>query len=164
MAFLGVIVPDVWMFSTAEAIKQIDLPIYGHITYYEMAPGFLFYLLAVTGVASAIYVLTIAIEGFARKNKKEYFILIISIIFFLAGVVNDIAVGAGLYEFIYLIEYAYMGIIILMAIALSDEITVSSTACTDLRTVEERFSAVFKSAAVGIALVNLDTLCPLEMR
>ena len=156
MAFLGVIVPDVWMFSTAEAIKQIDLPIYGYITYYERAPGFLFYLLAVTGVASAIYVLTIAIEGFARKNKKEYFILIISIIFFLAGVVNDIAVGAGLYEFIYLIEYAYMGIIILMAIALSDEITVSSTACTDLRTVEERFSAVFKSAAVGIALVNID--------
>ena len=156
MAFGGIILPDVWLFSSAESIKHIQLPIYGHITYFEAAPGFLLYLLGVAGIISTIYVLTIAMQGYSHKNKKEYFILIISIIFFSAGVVNDIAVAGGFYEFIYLIEYAYMAIIILMAITLSDEITISATACTDLRTVEERFSAVFKSAAIGIALINVN--------
>ena len=156
MAFLGIILPDVWLFSSAESIKHIQLPLYGSITYFEAAPGFLLYLLGISGIISSIYILTIAMQGYKHKNKKEYFILIISIIFFSAGVINDIAVTGGFYEFIYLIEYAYMAVIILMAITLSDEITISATACTDLRTVEEKFSAVFKSASVGIALINVN--------
>lgn len=156
MAFLGNTMPDAWLFAPGESIKHVQLPIYGKITYFEAAPGVLSYLLGFAGIVSTIYVFAIAIQGYHQKNKKEYFILIISIIFFSAGVINDIAVTAGFYEFIHLIEYAYMGIIILMAITLSDEITISATACTDLRTVEERFSAIFKNAAVGIALININ--------
>ncbi len=156
MAILGILVPDVWLFSSAESIKHINLPIYGKITYFEAAPGFLFYPLGIMGIISMIYILAISIQGYSHKNKKEYFILLISIILFSAGIINDIAVAGGFYEFIYLIEYAYMAVIILMAITLSDEITISATACTDLRTIEERFSAVFKSASVGIALVNVN--------
>jgi PAS domain S-box-containing protein len=156
LGFLGVKAPDSWLFASADSIKHIQLPIYGHITYFEAAPGILLSLLGIAGLISAIYILTISMQGFSHKNKKEYFILIISIIIFTAGVLNDIAVTAGIYKFMYVIEYSYMAIIILMALTLSDEITVSATACTDLRTVEERFRAVFKNAAVGIALVNIN--------
>lgn len=156
MALLGILVPDTWLFTSGDAIKHIYVPVYGHITYFEAAPNVLFYLLGLSGIISTMYILTIAMQGYEYKNRKEYFVLITSIIFFSAGVINDIAVGVGFYEFIYLIEYAYMAIIILMAITLSDEITISATACTDLRTVEEKFSAVFKNAAVGIALINVN--------
>ena len=41
-------------------------------------------------------------------------------VLFLAASVNDVMVGAGVYPFIYLLEYAYMSIIITMANALQN--------------------------------------------
>lgn len=99
--------------SDIESTKILN-SLSGKITIYESSPGFLLMIEYILIVLSIIYVFGILIAGFIKKKKTSQAIRIIAIsTFFMAGV-NDILIGASVIRTIYLTEYAFFAIIILM--------------------------------------------------
>ena len=100
------------------SIKEIRL-LGLEITYYEATYGPLSTLQSVMGLLTAVYVLWSGARFYQSGNEKRARPLLMAMVVFLVCVVNDAAVGFGLYEFVYTIEYAYVGFVLVMAYALS---------------------------------------------
>ncbi len=100
------------------SIKEIRL-LGLEITYYEATYGPLSTLQSVMGLLTAVYVLRSGARFYQSGNEKRARPLLMAMVVFLVCVVNDAAVGFGLYEFVYTIEYAYVGFVLVMAYALS---------------------------------------------
>ncbi|MDM7924807.1 MAG: methyl-accepting chemotaxis protein [bacterium] len=108
------------------AVKTIPLPLGLDITYYEVTPGIMTTLVSLMGIAVFIYAFRLGIRLYRRDEKAKARPLFWSVAFFFFGLCNDAAVQSGLYKSIYLIEYTYMGIVIMMAYFLSKEIIQSA--------------------------------------
>lgn len=108
------------------AVKAIPLPFGLDITYYEVTPGIMTTLVSLMGVAVFIYAFRLGIRLYRRDERAKARPLFWSVAFFFIGLCNDAAVQSGLYKSIYLIEYTYMGIVIMMAYFLSKEIIQSA--------------------------------------
>jgi methyl-accepting chemotaxis protein len=104
------------------AVKAIPLPMGLDITYYEVTPGIMTTLVSLMGIAVFIYAFRLGIRLYRQDEKGKARPLFWSVAFFCVGLCNDAAVQSGLYRSIYLIEYTYMGIVIMMAYFLSKEI------------------------------------------
>jgi methyl-accepting chemotaxis protein len=104
------------------AVKAIPLPMGLDITYYEVTPGIMTTLVSLMGIAVFIYAFRLGIRLYRQNEKGKARPLFWSVAFFCVGLCNDAAVQSGLYRSIYLIEYTYMGIVIMMAYFLSKEI------------------------------------------
>lgn len=104
------------------AVKAIPLPLGLDITYYEVTPGIMTTLVSLMGIVVFIYAFRLGIGLYRRDEKGKARPLFWSVAFFFVGLCNDAAVQSGLYKSIYLIEYTYMGIVIMMAYFLSKEI------------------------------------------
>jgi len=151
---LGVLVPESLLLADHPSIKQISLPLGLHVIYREAAPGPLTTVQGMMGIAALIYVFVVAIQGYRFHDKRKYARLLFALAIFCTGVLNDTAVTAGLYKSLYLIEYAFMGIVALMAFAIAEEAASAMVAEEQLSASHERFSAMFKNAAVGMALID----------
>ncbi len=103
-------------------VKHIPLPLNLDITYYEVTPGVMTTLVSLMGIAVFIYAFRLGIRLYRQDEKVKARPLFWSVAFFFIGLCNDAAVQSGFYKSIYLIEYTYMGIVIMMAYFLSKEI------------------------------------------
>ena len=84
------------------------------INYKELAPGPAFnilYLFIIIGIIVAYRYLIMAYNNF--KEKRLAFILIGFTIFFIANI-NDILLGANLIKSVYLLEYSFLALILIM--------------------------------------------------
>jgi hypothetical protein len=106
-------------FVSKPAIKDVTLPLSLSITYYEVTPGPLTDFNSLMGIAVFGYIFKIGLDLFKTGDKKMAKPLLWSVLFFCIGLVNDVAVHMGFYSFIYIIEYSYMAIVIMMAYSLS---------------------------------------------
>lgn len=153
-AAAGIWAPNGMVLTEQPAIKEISLPLGIQVVYWEAATGPLAVVESLVGILALIYVFIVAVQGYRFHNKRKYGLLLAALAIFCVGVLNDVAVAGGLYDFLYMIEYSFMGIVALMAFALAEEVATAMAAQEQLRTSHERFSAVFKNAAVGIALID----------
>jgi len=64
---------------------------------------------------------------------------------FFIGFGNDVAVVSGLYQFVYMTEYAFMGMVLLMARALSDELVASVVIKQELKKSEEKHRTILEN-------------------
>jgi methyl-accepting chemotaxis protein len=108
------------------AIKNISLPFHLGITYYEFNPGPLTQLLSVLGVLVFAYAFSIGIRLYREGDRLKARPLLWSVFFFCVGLCNDAAVQMKLYQSIYIIEYTYLGIVLMMAYFLSLEVVKSA--------------------------------------
>ncbi len=102
-------------------IRDVVLP-FGTITYYEAGQGPLSVLQSLMEAAALAYVLWSSVRSYRRERNQAALPLVVALSIFFVSVVNDIAVGVGLYRFVYTIEYAYMSLVLLMAYVLSNAI------------------------------------------
>jgi GAF domain-containing protein len=102
------------------SIKDIVLP-FGTITYYEATPGPVSILQDLMELAALAYVLWAGVRSY-RRGDRAMLPLIGALGIFFVSVANDVAVGTGLYKFVYTVEYAYMSLILLMTYVLSNAI------------------------------------------
>ncbi|MBN1180149.1 MAG: PAS domain S-box protein [Anaerolineae bacterium] len=128
------------------AIKRIDLFFGTTITYYEMTPGPLVSILNLMGVLLFSYSLWAAIRLYRSGERKRARPLIVALLCFFAGLFNDVAVSQGVYAFFYVLEYAYLAIVLLMTYALTVQVIESSLLEQTLRESEEKYRRVVKSA------------------
>ncbi len=105
------------------------------ILLYEIAPGI---ITSITyGIGIVVYILALYITLDANKRVSASVsspILASTIIIFLA-LINDMLVISGVYHFIYLLELAFIVLIIYISILLSDTIVQSASAKEKLETV-----------------------------
>lgn len=85
------------------------------ITYYESDPGLVYVAQFVTMMIGFVYLLFLVLRYFINTKKSEAYPLLLSLILFFVAATNDILVGAAVYSFIYILEYAYLIIILSMA-------------------------------------------------
>ncbi|MGB8980959.1 MAG: PAS domain S-box protein [Anaerolineales bacterium] len=129
------------------SIKQIVLPHIQPITYYEATVGPFSTAQGILGMLASTYVLVMAIRYFRRGYKRESVPLILAIGLMYAAGLHDTLVTNGVYQFIYLIEYAYLAVILVMAYSLSSTVVEAAIAKDALRRSEERFRAMIETTS-----------------
>jgi PAS domain S-box-containing protein len=129
------------------SIKQIVLPHIQPITYYEATVGPFSTAQGILGMLASTYVLIMAIRYFRRGYKRESVPLILAIGLMYAAGLHDTLVTNGVYQFIYLIEYAYLAVILVMAYSLSSTVVEAAIAKEELRKSEERFRAMIETTS-----------------
>ena len=120
-------------------IKQISLPLGLEVTYYEAAPGPLIELLNAAGLLLLVYTLRLAVGYYRSGNRKKAIPLFWAIFILFAGLWNDFAVSSGLYQFIYALEYSYMGIVLVIEYFLARDVVEAAVTKEALRFSEEKY-------------------------
>ena len=128
------------------AVKQIDLPLGLEVMYYEVAPGPLVEITIGIGLVFLAYVLWCCLRFYRVGQRAKARVLLWAISLFIFGVVNDMAVTVGAYEFIYLIEYAYVGMILLIDQSLTHAMLEAARLRHGRAAEEARYRRIFQHA------------------
>ncbi|MRR38879.1 PAS domain S-box protein, partial [bacterium] len=115
------------------SVKHILLPFDLQITYYEATLGPFTVIQALVGMAASGYVFYCAIRHYRSGHRREAAPLLLAISLMFAAGLNDTLVSNGGYQFIYLIEYGYMSIILLMAYSISNTVVEAAQIQMDLQ-------------------------------
>ncbi len=89
------------------------------IGYNEYGPGILYSIMSYLIILAFVYLFVISVNYYLHGHQKEGKSLLLSFIILFIGVGNDVLVYAGVYQWIYVSNYALIGIMILMTNALS---------------------------------------------
>lgn len=132
-------------------IKIFQFPYFGwDITYYEMEFGLAMLLEAFMLMVFYFYLYIVAVHFYWKKNAKRAIPLVIAIGIFMLGMSEDVFVALGYYNFIYTIEYSFMGMVLVMAYALSTEIVERSRIKQELLESEKKFRALADTSPLAI--------------
>ena len=96
------------------APKHIAIGQWFDFTYMEVDPGLLLIIECVLFLALFLWILINAIVCYKKAESTVRPIIISCIVFYLAAA-NDSLVGAGVYPFVYMLEYAFLFMILSMA-------------------------------------------------
>ncbi len=96
------------------SIKIFEIGSLLYLTYYEGVPGILCSLLLIVTIISFLYVIFILIRYSRGNTDRKTVKIIISFCIFFAGVCSDMLVSSGFYKFIYVSEYTFMYIVLMM--------------------------------------------------
>ena len=136
------------------AIKHILLPWGWEVTYYEVEPGFFVEFVSFMGMMVFVYTFIMARKELLKGNRKKAKAMMGAIVIFCIGLINDVSVQVGFYQFIYVIEYCYMGIVLLMATSLSNEVVESALRKEALEESEKKYRDLVDNSLVGIFVVQ----------
>ena len=118
------------------SIKTIGLPFGTRITYYESSLGIFTTVQGLVGLAATAYIIWCGIRFATAGSRREAAPLLVALgVMTLAGV-NDTLVSNGIYPFIYLIEYGYVAMILLMTTSLSRTVVDAAMSREALRQAE----------------------------
>lgn len=122
-ALLGLLNPaGLYWPANAPSVKEIVLPWGATITYYEMSPGPLTNVQSGMGLLVFLYILGLAVYVYFRGQRRPARPLLAALGLFFVSAINDTAVSSGLYGFAYTMEYAYLGMVLLMTTSLSIQV------------------------------------------
>jgi PAS domain S-box-containing protein len=136
------------------SIKIFTLPLNITVQYPEVEFGLLTTAQSLMGVVTCFYILWLVIRYFRRGHTREAWPLLLALGFVFLAAMNDTAVSNGLYSFIYLIEYGYMALILLMAFSLSSTVVQAAKTKVALHESEERFRALVETTSDWVWEVN----------
>ncbi|MEA3365857.1 MAG: PAS domain S-box protein, partial [Candidatus Hydrogenedentes bacterium] len=126
------------------SVKHIDLPFGWHVVYHEMAPGPLVEITSAIGLVFLAYILWACLRFYRTGNETKARGLLWAISLFVLGVANDMAVTVGAYNFIYLIEYSYFGMVLLIDHSLTREMLEAARVRQRRVAEEDRYTRVFQ--------------------
>jgi PAS domain S-box-containing protein len=127
---------------TKPSIKEISLPFDLLIVYREAEPGMLINLLYSVAPFSLLYILFLIYKSHEKGEAGKTGRLAAGVLFLLCCSTNDGAVATGLYKFVYLFEYGFLVITIVMGYSLSLEIVEASRLKDMVRKSEALFRAI----------------------
>jgi PAS domain S-box-containing protein len=127
------------------SVKFATLPFGISITYYEVTFGFFTAIQSLMGIVASTYLLGIVIRYFRDGNKKQVIPLLVALGLMYAAGAHDTLVSNGVYHSIYLMEYAFLGIIVVMTFSLSSTVVEAAIAKDALKKSEGRFRALVET-------------------
>jgi two-component system sensor kinase len=135
------------------AIKYAHMPFHLSITYYEVTPGFYSQFLGAMGFLVFLYAYILCFRLY-RKNKAKTIPLLITNTIFCIGLVNDALYHDLVIKSIYIIEYAYMAIVLLMAYSLSNTVVESAVMKEAFEASEKKYRSLVDHSLVGIFIIT----------
>lgn len=119
------------------SIKTISLPFGMHITYYEVTLGIFSVIQGLMGLAATAYIVWCGVSFYLGGSRREAVPLLVALGVMTAVAINDTAVSNGLYQCIYLIEYGYVAMVLLMAFSFSRTVVDAAMAREALRQITD---------------------------
>ena len=133
-----------WVFSTEAASLSVRLPWGNTVSYHEMAlrpPG---YLLELFGAGLFCLSFVAGLRQYRSGERGQAGRLLVVLLVLFAAVSNDAAVADRRYAFVYVIEYASMAIVILMAYSFSEQYRRGGEIEQGLREREQRYRGLIE--------------------
>jgi PAS domain S-box-containing protein len=118
------------------SVKAVSLPFGIQVIYYEATLGIISTIESLMGLAVTAYIIWCGVRFYQAGNRREAVPLLVALGVMTVAAINDTAVSNGLFDFIYLIEYGYLAIILLMAFSLSRGVVDAAIAREELRKAE----------------------------
>ncbi|PKL39610.1 MAG: hypothetical protein CVV44_05155 [Spirochaetae bacterium HGW-Spirochaetae-1] len=119
---LGLVVRNDLTLSAENSIKRyVKLGSLTSVTYYEANPGLIYVVEYASLLLGFVFIIYVIVRHYAGGFRRHATPLLVAMGLFFAAAVNDILVGMALYPFVYLIEYAFMLIVLSMAYVLQGE-------------------------------------------
>lgn len=138
------------------AIKEVVLPVGLKVTYQEAAQGVFSDIQAVVGLSLFFYLFWMLVQCYRAGRRREApraagrAPLLICLALLFVSVLNDSAVGMGVYRFLYTIEYAYMGTVLLMTYSMTRDVVEAAVTRETLRKTEARLEMAIQGAEIGL--------------
>jgi diguanylate cyclase (GGDEF)-like protein len=89
-----------------------------HTTYFESELGLVFTIGMLSAMAMGLYLLFLLLRYHAKTRDRSSVVIFAGLIAYFLGVVNDVAVAARVYSFIYLSEYFFLVLVLAGSYAL----------------------------------------------
>ena len=120
-------------------IKRVRVPWFGEVVYYEEAAGPLFLLLCTAIPLILAHTMLVSARARRAGAQQRARALLIGVVVFVMGITNDGLMAAGYVHSIYMIEYAFTSILLLISYAFSADIV---AAARNMQAVAEREMAM----------------------
>ncbi len=148
VALLVVLAPVEWTLTDVPRITHVTLPAGIQVVYHEVQHGPL--LAIVSGVSSLVIlvVIGVALLSFPRETEADRVqarFVQFGIAAFLLGALNDIAVSRQLYSSLYVMEVAYLGLVLAVTWGMSNAVLELAVARAELRREHDRMKRIFDS-------------------
>lgn len=136
--------PIEWTWTDRPLLKLVNLPFGHHVVYHEMAPNWLSTLLCVQGLVVFGYQFRVALDLRRQAERPDRGgALLLALLLLFVGFINDAAVYSGLYTSVYLVEYAYLGLVLVMAHSLAEDLVRAAAVETSLRQSNQALETLF---------------------
>ena len=115
--------PGGFTWTDQESVKNFIIPFVGWpVAYNEMSHGPFTDFHAFSFLVAYLYAFWVTLHFYWKVNPRKAAPLLLAILIFFASVIEDVMVSSGFYDFIYTIEYGFIGMLLVMAYALSTEL------------------------------------------
>lgn len=146
------------------SVKEVALPLGLHAVYNEATPGPLTNIHSIGGLLAAVYVLWGAVRFWLRQRSWESSRLLLALVLFILTALNDTAVSSGLYQFIYLIEYGYLSIVLLMTYFMSSAVLEAASVRDALYQRQLELQSLLDTSGDLLSVLDLESLLSLIAR
>ncbi len=130
--------------------RAVELPLGLSVTYNEMTPGPISVLHELVSLGVFVYIFVAGAAQYRAGERARARRLLAATVPLFAAALNDAALGLGLIRSVYVIEYAFMGIVILVADSLSKELVRIAGMDQALQQSQRNYREVFDSAGDAI--------------
>lgn len=136
------------------SVKEIQLPFDFLVIYREVEPGIVVTLMYSVAPFAFLYILYLIYRAHQKGKSNKTINLAAGVIFLLCCSTNDGAVATGLYKSVYLFEYGFLVLAIVMGYSLSLEIVEASRLKTVIRDSEQLFRAITENSTDVTIIVD----------
>jgi two-component sensor histidine kinase len=102
-------------------VLRVPLPFGLDFVYQEVARGIVLVIITSGGFAFHLYLLWVVFRFWRSGNRKESLILLSALGFIVVAQIIDVAIGVGLFSFVFLLEYAFLGTILVVGLNRSND-------------------------------------------
>ena len=138
---------DLFLATDVPAIKSVTLPMGVSVSYNEVAIGPYAPLMYALGIGVVVGVSLRAVQYYRQGNAGRATPLLVALALIVLGFFNDMAVDAGLYPSVYAFEYAFLGLVLVMAQSLAGTVVRATLVKQALVDSEERFRLLAENSS-----------------
>ena len=135
-------------------VKHVNPFAMGIITYYEAAPGPIANLQSLAGLALMIYVCVACARLIATGPRSKAVPMLAAVVLLLAAAVNDTLVSGGLLGSVYLVEYAFMAMVLLMSYSLINQVIEAARTKDALVASEDKYRTLVENQEEGVTIMD----------
>jgi len=148
-----------WVLVPEPHHTVVNLPWGEPIVYSELRHGILLQLqgwVSLVFVGVGVWLVVRYLHKATRAEWPRAIPLAAALLVFLAGGVNDVLVGNGVYEFLYVLEYAYLVLVLVMTFSMSTAVLELAHARAEVKRSHDRMQRMFESVHDVYAEIALD--------
>ncbi|HSV98281.1 MAG TPA: helix-turn-helix domain-containing protein [Spirochaetota bacterium] len=148
------------------SIKHVSFADIARVSYFEASPGPLYSVQYASMIALSVFLMVILVRHFAGTGSRHLRPILLSFLIFFCAALNDALVGAAVYPGVYVLEYAYMLIILSMSygllntfVDLHNEVA-ELNATLEKKVDEKTIEVFFREVGMNLCAQTLSDLSP----